>query len=249
MFRRALTLFVLALPALVGGRAFAADIQKLGVSSAIGDVLTVVTHRSETGRGVDPNIHETVEMPDASFDDFAVSVAVETAKRGGGQLVAESFPLGGARGVDVMNWIDGKKFSPPAEVQSRLSASGLSHLLLIVRLRAPAALKLAHMSVGSGYLEGLGFYIDGRLRVRRPDTGEVGTGFLAPYAYFQVLLVNAATGEIERSAAVTASSTFSAARTEDSRTPWDALTPAQKVSAIKRLIRTEVIRVVPELLR
>jgi hypothetical protein len=74
-------------------------------------------------------------------------------------------------------------------------------------------------------------------------------GFLAPYAYFQVLLINLESGDVEKSDSVAASTSFSAARNKEGFDPWDALSSAQKVWAIRRLLQTEVARVTTELLQ
>jgi len=103
--------------------------------------------------------------------------------------------------------------------------------------------------MGSGYQEGLGFYVDRETRMRRSDTGEAGIGFLAPYAYMKVLLVNLATGHVEREQLISVSNTISVARNKDGFDPWETLDPAQKVAAINRLVRAELGKVVPGLLR
>jgi hypothetical protein len=236
----------------LGLHAFAASadyVSKLAVLSLVGDTLTVVNHRPEVGSQIDRNQHESVQLVDAGFDKFAIATVAEIVNRADSQSAMEVLALTFAGGQDPLNWFDGKKFEPPAELRSGLSGTGATHLLLITQLRATSNLKTAHASVGSGYLQGLGFYIDREKKLRRADTGERGVGFLAPYAYFKVFMIDLATGQIEGEQSVTASSTFSAARNADGVDPWDAIDPVQKVSAIRRLIRSGLIRVVPELLR
>jgi hypothetical protein len=77
----------------------------------------------------------------------------------------------------------------------------------------------------------------------------VGVGFLAPYAYMKVILINVATGEVEREQVISASNTISVARNKDGFDPWDTLDSSQKVAAINRLVRGELDKVVPGLLR
>jgi hypothetical protein len=229
--------------------AFAAEVKRLAVSSVIGEALTLVTHSPEVGSHLDRNVHEPLMLLDAGFDSLAIATAMSAAKQLHDQTPAERFDFGGAPASEVLTWIDGKRFVPPAEVKENLAAAGSSHLLLITKHRGPARLKLRSGSTGSGYLEGLGFYVDRGIRVRRADTGEAGMGFLAPYAYFQVLLINVETGEIEKSETVAASTSYSAARSKESPDPWDALSSTQKSSAIRRLLRGEVARVTATLLQ
>lgn len=243
---RVVLLFILGLHAVAASAGY---VPKLAVLSFMGDTLTVVNHRPEVGSQIDRNQHESVQLADAGFDKFAIATVAEIVKRGDSQSATEVLALTFPGGQDPLGWFEGKKFEPPADLRSGLSGTGATHLLLITRLRASSNLKTAHASVGSGHLEGLGFYIDRAKKLRRADTGERGVGFLAPYAYFKVFMIDLATGEVEGEQSVTASSTYSAARNTDGVDPWDALDPTQKVSAIRRLIRSGLIRVVPELLR
>jgi hypothetical protein len=110
-------------------------------------------------------------------------------------------------------------------------------------------LKARKASMGSGHLEGLQLYVDRETRMRHSDTGEAGIGFLAPYAYMKLVLVNLATGAVEREKVISASNTISVARNKDGFDPWDTLDTAQKVTAINRLVRAELGKVVSGLLR
>ncbi|MBP8120559.1 MAG: hypothetical protein KAY04_04890, partial [Burkholderiales bacterium] len=105
-------------------------------------------------------------------------------------------------------------------------------------------------SDGGGRLEGLGFYLDGGTVVTDSSSGESGRGYIAPFAYFTVTLADAKTMKILGRKSVTASTTISSARAlEDRASPWQALSAAEKVSIINRLIQREVGRVMRELMR
>lgn len=247
--RTLVTLMVAGLLATSAASALADGIKKLAVASGLGDELTVVIHRPESGSHIDRNDRQPLELQESVFDPVAAAAAVAAVRRAQLPLAAEVFDLGRVRAAEASSWVDDKRFTPPADLRQRLGASGFSHLMLIIRHRGPSSLKLAHSSVGSGKLEGIGFYIDRGIRVRRSDTGEVGQGFLAPYAYFQVLLINLENGSVEKSESVSASTSFSAARNKDGVNPWDALDAKQKIASIHRLLRVELNRVVPDLLR
>jgi hypothetical protein len=102
--------------------------------------------------------------------------------------------------------------------------------------------------MGSGHLEGLGFYLDREQKLRRSDTGQLGVGFLAPYAYIKLLLIDLSSGQVEREHAIAASRTISAARNKDGFDPWQSLDAAQKLAAINGLMRGEFKKAMPELL-
>jgi hypothetical protein len=239
--------FSLLLAGLLAAGANAGEVRKLAILSALGGTLTVVTHRMETGSNLDRNQHEALETGDTALDTLAVNAVTEAIKsstHGHPELQALIFP--GQH--DTTPWFDGKRFVPPDALRSALAETGATHLLLIVRHRAASMLKTRNASMGSGHLEGLGFYLDREQKLRRADTGQIGTGFLAPYAYLKLLLIDLASGEVEREHAIAASRTISAARNKDGFDPWQSLDAAQKLAAISALMRGEFKRALPELL-
>src|SRR5207253_2091864 len=123
-----------------------------------------------------------------------------------------------------------------------------THLILITKHRGDALLRLATSYVGSGKIEGVGFYLDAGLVTRRSDTHARGNGFLAPFAYIKVTLVDAKTMAVIREQTVEESTTLSTARAEGSLNPADVLTPAQKTAALQGMIRRAIARAVPSVL-
>lgn len=229
--------------------AAAAEITGLGVASAMGDVLTVVVHRAEVGSRVDQNLYQAAPNPDPSFDNTARQVAAEGARSALPRAtLVQAVDLAGASSALARDWTDNKRFAPPAALLAQWQQAGLSHLLLVTRWRGATALKTLNTRVGSGHLEGLGFYVDKHQKMRRTDTGETGEGFLAPFAYLQLQLINLATGEVEKTEQVSSSSTLSAARNPTGTDAWSALEPAQKVRALQQLVRSGVGQAVPRLL-
>jgi hypothetical protein len=87
--------------------------------------------------------------------------------------------------------------------------------------------------VGSGKIEGVGFYVDPTLPTRNAETNEMGAGFLATFAYIKVALVDATTMAVIREQTVEESATM---LTGKSLNPLDALTPAQKTAALRNMI-------------
>ena len=227
----------------------AAEARKLAIMSVMGDSLDVVTHRPAIGSSIDKNQHDSLKTGDGVIDTLVLNETIAAIQHAGAQNATEvqalSYP--GAHGNAA--WFEGKRFAPPADLAAALAQTSATHLLLIQAHRAPSTLKARHASVGSGYLEGLGFYIDRELKMRRSDNGQVGVGFLAPYAYIKLQLINLASGETEREQVLTASSTISSAKNAEGDDPWNALDAAQKIAAIRRLLRAELNRALPELLQ
>jgi hypothetical protein len=236
------------LAALLAAAANAAEVRKLALLSALGGTLTVVTHRMETGSHLDRNQLEALETGDTAIDNLAVNAAIEAIQSastpGHTELQALRFP--GQH--DSASWFEGQRFLPPDALRSVLTQTGATHLLLIQRQRAPSMLQTRHASTGSGHLEGLGFYVDREQKLRRADTGQVGVGFLAPYVYVKLLLIDLSSGQVERERAIAASRTISAARNKDGFDPWQSLDASQKLAAINGLMRGEFRKAMPELL-
>ena len=57
-------------------------------------------------------------------------------------------------------------------------------------MRSDARLQLSDGDVGNGYLEGLGFYIDSTLRLEQEGAGRTDKGFISPYVYIQLILLD-----------------------------------------------------------
>jgi len=108
-----------------------------------------------------------------------------------------------------------------------------THLIIIRKHRADAALRMQVQYMGSGKIEGVGFYVDPTLPTRNLETNELGSGFLATFAYIKVALVDANTMAIIREQTVEESATT---LTGKSLNPLDALTPAQKTAALRSMI-------------
>lgn len=232
----------------VSASACADETRRLTVISAFARDMHVVTYRPSLGSHLDQNTHEAFPVPEGELDRFAVDAAANTL----GKLAIDGRRLSVLRlpfGPDELAPVDPMS-SPelPSSLREKLTRENVTHVLLLLPVRAPADLKAAHTHLGTGYLEGIGFYVDRRQRMRRADTGELGVGFIAPYAYFSVTLFEVESMRSLASRRVIASFTVSAARASDSTDAWQALTAAQKISALKRLIRIELERVLPDLM-
>jgi hypothetical protein len=241
-------LFLLLLAVFFAAAANAAAVRKLALLSALGGTLTVVTHRMETGSKLDRNQHEVLETGDTALDTLAVNAAIEAIQNNRTSDHTEFQALSFPGQHDTASWFDSKRFLPPVALHSALQQTGATHLLLILPHRATSMLKTRHAAMGSGHLEGLGFYLDREQKLRRSDTGQVGVGFLAPYVYVKLLLIDLSSGEVEREQAITASRTISAARNKDGFDPWQALDATQKLAAINGMMRGAFSKAMPELL-
>jgi hypothetical protein len=242
---------VLAVLTLFLATAAAAAGETYAVMSLVGDGLLVVQHRATTGTSLPGNVHEFLTVADPAFDRAAL-LAVDAAVRRadpsarvvllGGRdpalLEAQSRALGHDDAAQAI-----------ADVaRPRLPATGATRLILVTKARHAAQIAFRDSHVGSGSLEGLGYYLDASiLTTTRGATIEDGVGFLAAFAYFDVALVDLKDGKVVGERPVYASAAVGGSQSP-TLSPWDALSPERKVSIVQDLVRREVAQAVPALL-
>jgi len=224
-----------ALFMLVAGAASASDVTRLGVMSVLGGEVQVVIHAPTTGTRIDRNAKDTLKVGN-EFEKFVLRTVVEDGQRNGfGEVLVLGRPANGS-----MPWQrDGKAVLVTQGLLDAARAAKLSHLLLIQPARAEAKLQMFRQAVGAGQLEGLGFYVDTALEVQRVDNNQWSTGFLAPYAYFDMYLVEVATLDLQAEYRARASTAvIDPAR--QGNDPWEALSTQRKVEVLQGLIQEEV---------
>jgi hypothetical protein len=245
---RALVAGLLLLLAPLG--AAAAEARKYAVLSLIGDRLLIVDREMATGSRLDRNERSFVDLPDATLDN-ATALAIDDALKaaaGGGSgavLLAVRDPRLFALQRDMVE-ANGETTALLARLRETLGQVQATHLVLATKYRHKSMLRFAQGHVGSGNLEGLGFYIDHTLVTTRGDTGERGVGFLAPFAYFRLSLIDLADWKVVREEQVLGSAARSAARSKSGH-PWETMSATAKVNALRAVIRREVAQVVPKL--
>jgi len=243
-----LTLF-LATAATAAGETYA-------VMSLVGDGLLIVRHRATTGTSLEGNAREFLTVADPVFDRAAL-LAVDGAVRRVDPS-ARVVLLGGRDPalLEAQSRALGREDAAQAiadALRPRLPATGATRLILVVKARHPAEIQVPQLSdsrVGSGSIEGLGYYIDPSLAAvsRGSSTiADANTGFLAPFAYFTVALVDLKGGKVLGERPVYAATAIPESESA-TLSPWDALTPEKKVSIVEDLVRREVAQAVPALL-
>jgi hypothetical protein len=250
MKRILLLLLGLALFGAANAQAVDASIKKVAILSLIGDVMTVDTYRPRINTGIDSNRQESIPVGSPVFDHAAIFAASDAlaALMPASSVSALPVPVAGS-GSDPNRLLADGPIPPANALVASLRQSGFSHLLLLSKYRGLAHLQLKDIAVGSGHLRGIGFYIDHNMGTKNSDTGETGQGFIAPYVYIRLTLVDLATLDVRGEQTISASETWSASRNEKGFDPWGAITPEQKVASLKRLIEVNVSAAVPKLFR
>jgi hypothetical protein len=242
---------VLSLSGLCASARAQADPASYAVMSLVGDKLTIVHPRMHTGSHLDTNDRQEFALPDDSLDGVAaraVGAALQRLKPGAQTKLyttrdTKLFALQEAL-------IDADDMSGPLaqSLKELLAQSKASHFVLVTKYRADARMQLLDGNAGNGRLAGLGFYVDRHIRLESSTTGESNRGFLAPYAYVRVTLLDAATLRPLRQAAVAESQVVSTLGTK-AQHAWDVLDSKQKVSALHGVLTRAVDDAVEQLLR
>jgi len=230
---------------------FGAQARQYAILSLVGDELTIVQREMATGSRIDRNTQLKVPLGGASLDR-AMLLAVDEAVRKADPaarpvLLAPRDPK--LFEVATLSLDGGGTAAVFEAVRAVASKANATHLILVTKHRHRAMLRLPDGHVGDGVLEGLGFYLDHGSATRGSGAmmGDVERGFISPYTYFKVAVIEMSSGRIAAEEYVVGS----LAHTVTSGTignAWKALTDDQKDAEITKLIRSEAARVVPMVL-
>jgi len=233
-------LLCLALAALP---AAAEQARKFGVLSLIGDGFLIVDH--EGAKGDQPAVaRKTVlDLPEHVFDD-AVSVDVREAIREAAPGT-DAVNLSGAKALYAR---EGESVDDPrpilARVQAAVTSAGITHLVLLTKLRRRADVPLDPKEAEL-QLEGLGLYVDPA--VPSGDRNNPVTGFLASFAYFRVWLVDVGRQRVLGYREVAEISPVMR-RSSTTAEVWASLSSAEKVRMVRLLVREGAQPAVRELI-
>jgi hypothetical protein len=209
--------------------------------SLLSDRLTIVNRDMATGSNIDRNHRDFLALPGNTLDKD-MGLAMDDALRAAGVtsppvILFTSDRAIFARQAELLDASAGTAALLDA-VRPVLRGVDATHLVLATKYRHDARLKVDDGYVGSGLLEGLGFFIDRTYEPRHVGTTAVAPGFLSAFAYFKLALLDLATGRVVREEAVFASETRMGIESASGH-PWDAMSAEQKVAAIDHLLKTE----------
>ena len=248
--RLAAALAVVASCAMAGGAKAADPPPTYAVVSLIGDQVTVVKRRPAFGRA-SPNELLQIPVADASFDRMAMNAAEAAIQRArpGARVFQASI-----RDKRLFALQDGLLKETPesrdmrAALRGLLASHGATHLVIVTKRRSPASFKLRDHSVGEGVLAGIGFYVDSVTPVRHVGSGEDIPGFLSPYAYLDVSVLEAGSLRSLKAGTALESRMRLTVDSKQAVRAWDALTPEEKVEALQAVIESGVARATAEAL-
>ena len=211
--------------------------------SLVGDQFMVVTRREEIGSRLDQNIRRNYPVDVATFDDIALSEAEAVLKRLKPVSPVLRFSIRDSRLFELQDALladSSQSRGVRAELLKLLREHQVTRLVLITKWRDEARFKVVEGTMGVGKITGLGFYVDPVTRMLQTASGEETFGFLGPYAYLSVTVVDAATLNPLRSVQARESEMNLPVHATGALRAWDALTPAAKVEALERVLRRGV---------
>ncbi len=220
------------------------------VLSLVGDKLDIVTYQPQVGTQLDSNSHLSLTMPQDELDIVALRAVNRSLKV---TVPGASVALLAASTPDSFEnqsrMFSGDHVKLPAEIDAAIHREGTTYLVLLTKHHGEARLQVADGYVGSGKLEGLGFYVDTVKRMKVVDTGQRAIGFLAPFVYVDIALVDVATATVARRVSIVSGRTITTAGDQENTSPWDALSTQEKVATLKEMLAEELTAVVPGLIK
>lgn len=211
--------------------------------SLVGDKFYVVFRREESGSHLDSNSRREFALDTALLDDIALTAAEEVVKRVKPVSPVLRFSIRDPRLFALQDklLVDSAESHGMREALAKLlRANGAARLVLITKWRDDAQFRLVDRTTGTGKINGLGFYVDSSIRLKTQETGEGTEGFLGPYAYLSVAVLDAASMTPIRSVQARESDMTLPLNASRALTAWDALSAEGKVEALERVLRRAV---------
>jgi hypothetical protein len=234
-----------ALAALCG--AGVSHAQRYAVISLIGDRMQLAFARGVDGQPVDRIERRYIPLDDSSIDRATLLAANEQIKQlkpGSDPVLLQAFERSyfdvDAGTSTIVEWI--------RQLVRNQKGAKVTHAVIITKIQYEGVPALQKAFVGSGTLEGMGFFVGREAAPASMGPNAAGPGFLAPFAYFRVSLVDLATGQVVREDKGLASTMLSATAT-DTGNPWDTLSGTQKVEKLMDLVRKELAIILPKVLK
>jgi hypothetical protein len=162
------------------------DTPKFGVLSLISDTFSVVTYQRSVGRLSDANLKEAITLTERVFDDVVLLAANEALQGLARPGEIALLSAGAAAYPDPARLFDGPRFLPPEWLAQALGKQKVPRLILVTKHKSDTNIALIDQAIGSGKLEGLGFYIDRSKSLVHAESGDIAEGFMAPFAYLRI---------------------------------------------------------------
>jgi hypothetical protein len=220
------------------------------VISEVAREVSVVGFAGSIGTRLDNNPRERLPVPNGALDKVALLSLQQALKEAA--PMARSWLLAPAETdffPHLQSFAVGSVLKVPADLADAMKEQRVSHLLLLSRFRSEAEIRFSNRTDGKGQLEGLGYFVERATQVTDNETRETGLGYLAPFVYVRLTLVDASTFKVLNTKTTKATRTFGAyASKTGSTSPWDALSSAEKINTLRDMLMAEVQKLTPQVL-
>lgn len=220
------------------------------VLSLIGDRLEIVSRELNTGTRISRNQRTPVPLDTPVFDQAVAATAAQVLReREPGVAVSQlntRSPVLFERQRELFEVSKGVVSLPKAILDAALGQSA-DRMLLVLKHRSEPRFRFVDGSVEgrNEVVEGLGFYLDGTQVINSYDQNHqrvaTGRGFIAPYVHVEMMLIELPSGRLVGRRTVAANVMAGTGQTEGNiNEPWLAMTSADKVRWLTRLISQDV---------
>jgi hypothetical protein len=205
----------------------------IAITSVIGDTVAIVSQEKQTGRLVDANRKQTVALPEGGLDGEIMVLTEQLVKK---QCQTCKTSLLKVKAVATPE--EGEKLLPGLLGAAKNAKT--DRLVVLIKHRAEARISGAlGESRGQGKLTGLGFYSDSTTPMKDINSMAKTVGYLAPFAYFRLIVIDVGTGDVILDKDLTASRAY-AVNESEAFGLWNAIPDDKKVPAILDLIKIEL---------
>ena len=219
----------------------------IGVVSLVADFMTVTGFEAVTGTRVRSNPTERIDLPNDDLEKAVLRSALSAINQ---TKAGKAVPLLFNDSASY-SWQsragEGDTANIPARIRTPLEAQKATHLLLVSKHRGEARMDAGISKLGTGAVEGIGFYIDRVTNLTNVETRNSARGYLAPYFYVRVSLIDLRDNKVQKSKLVMASDVVDGIG-KAGADPWNFLDNAGKMKAITDLIEKDCLPVMKEIL-
>jgi hypothetical protein len=219
------------------------------VISEVAREVSVITFQESTGSRLGANLRSRIDIPEGALDKVALIAAKNgLAKESPGAAVWLLAPMPADLFDAAQNPAPGDVVKFPADLADAFKERGTTHLLLFQRFRGEATLKAARETMGSGRVDGLGFFVDSQTPLVIEGTSKMTKGYVAPYFFMRSSLIDAKTGKVLGTKVSTESRVLVSQQTMSGTRAWDMFTPQRKVEMLRDGLIAEIDAALPALL-
>ncbi|MDN3922815.1 hypothetical protein [Roseateles violae] len=226
------------------------------VISLIGDQLGLIGFQPQVGSRLNQNRRGSATMPDAGFDATALRTIQQTMQQADPKANVLLYRITSARlSANPALLFNGETAVIPPAFEEGMKADGANYLILLTRRRGEANMKASFndqgsgVSLGSGNVEGIGYFADALTPMVNVDTNFSSTGYLAAYVSLQLSLIELSTSKVLAQIPVVESRALAADGSDSSADPWQIVPHEKKAAYTNQLIEFAVGRSLPGLLK